>query len=205
MKPAVRFVEGEKVWEAPQSMLAGVTHGLPREDWPCRNGDPLVPVVQLNLSDVPYRPPLMRDVAFLTLFVHPDLWSDADAADNDWCLRTYRSTRELVALKLPESQNASTNLEPVLVEDYPCFEELNKAQDESFSKRLSKAHPTWSGIKIGGWPLENGLFSDHAAQPNYLIQVDSPHQTHSIRGRIYIGRGTAPGKKNEWVLQWQCF
>src|SRR5690606_21085253 len=44
----------------------------PDEAWPEFEGLPLRPLAQINLTQMPFRPPRLEDLAFLTVFIHPE-------------------------------------------------------------------------------------------------------------------------------------
>ena len=48
----------------------------------------------------------------------------------------------------------------------------------------------------------------HEAKPEYVFQIDSTEKGNWMwgdNGIGYFGRGTAPGKENEWVLVTQFY
>ncbi|MHC4974852.1 MAG: DUF1963 domain-containing protein, partial [Planctomycetota bacterium] len=70
------------------------------------------------------------------------------------------------------------------------------------------------GFKLGGWPtlIQSEIFwapwNRHPAAPEYVFQIDSTAKGNwswGDGGVGYFGRGTAPGKTDEWALAWQCY
>lgn len=43
----------------------------PGETWPEMNGEPMHALCQINLSQLPFRPPRLEDVEFITVFIGP--------------------------------------------------------------------------------------------------------------------------------------
>jgi hypothetical protein len=69
-------------------------------------------------------------------------------------------------------------------------------------------------FKLGGWPtlIQSEIFwapwNRHPAAPEYVFQIDSTGKGNwswGDGGVGYFGRGTAPGKTDEWALAWQCY
>src|SRR5690606_8902003 len=94
----------------------------PRESWPRTNGEPMHALCQINLSEMPFRPPRLEDVELLTVFIGPkELPFDAPNGTN-WCLRAYPSLRNLVPIAQLKtgSQMKPFPLRPIVVEsDFP--------------------------------------------------------------------------------------
>lgn len=218
MRPALLFQPGaeKKAPREPSSLFGRVTHQAPHESWPEHNGVALCPLLQLTLTELPFKPENLSEVAFLTLFVHPTRYPDQDENETTWCLRTYRTTRNLVPCHPPplDWPVADVTLDhPVLVEDYPCFEDLGEEVEDETWALFSERFPTRDGIKVGGWPrlLKSEIywapFNQHPARPEFAFQVDSLPEagwTWGDAGCAYLGRGTAPGFKKTWTLEWQC-
>jgi hypothetical protein len=216
-RPALLFEQSDarKQTIQPTSRFGRVTHGLPGEKWPNWEGTTLAPLLQLNLSDCPFRPSSMLDVAFLTLFIHPDRYPEEEENGTAWCLRTYPSCHSLRPLDTPKCHWGVTEIaldHPILVEDYPCFQDLVEDVDDRDWVAISKNHPTRDGIKVGGWPrlLQSEILwapdKAHPAKPEYAFQVDGlsvADWSGGERGCVYLGRGTASGHKHTWCLQWQ--
>ena len=68
------------------------------------------------------------------------------------------------------------------------------------------------GLKLGGWPtlIQSEIFwapwNRHPASPEYVFQIDSDEKAQWAWGDAgvgYFGRGTAPGRRDEWALSWQ--
>ena len=130
-RPALFFEPQSDSTKAPTSWLFNVTLAGPDEGVPRYEGVPLLPLLQLDLSEAPFRPKEMREVALLTLFIHPDLAPGENPNGTTWSLRTYRSLHGLGPL--PTAGERGIPLAP------PAL--LTDTEDA----------PT-EGIKVGGWP-----------------------------------------------------
>jgi hypothetical protein len=53
---------------------------------------------QVNLTELPFRPPRLDDLKFIAVFVGPDELPTDAANGTNWCLRAYRSVDQLVPL-----------------------------------------------------------------------------------------------------------
>lgn len=220
MRPALLFETQThplpKTVEEPSSLFGSVTHCSEEEEWPTQEGVPLCPLLQLNLENTPYRPPGTEDIRFLTLFVHSNRYPVGKAEAPSWCLRTYSSTRNLVSLQQPNYDwpIRKTPLSvALLVEDYPCTEELNCEVEDEICPKFRAQHPNQKGVKVGGWPhlLHSQLGweppAENPACPRYVFQVEiSPEsgRNGSLQEYAYLGRGTTRGHKDTWALEWHC-
>ena len=46
----------------------------PDESWPTMDGEPMHALCQINLTGLPFRPPRLDDIEFVTLFIYYDLF-----------------------------------------------------------------------------------------------------------------------------------
>jgi uncharacterized protein YwqG len=186
------------------------------EEWPKMNGAPMHALCQINLADLPFRPPRLADIEMITLFVGPeDLPSDSPNGEN-WCLRAYRDLSELLTIQPPDtgSRIRAFPMRPkVIGEDFPCREDIPIDLPEDVDEHYYDLFENVPGIKLGGWPtlLQGEIFwaplNKHPAAPEFVFQVDSSEKAgwswgHSGVG--YFGRGTTPANEDEWALAWEC-
>lgn len=199
------------------SWFGRVNLGEPGERWPRSNGRPMLPLCQINLWDMPFRPPRLDDVAFLTVFVDAtDLPLDTPNGEG-WCLRAYRDAGSLVPLEAPGgSRLVPFPLRPRVIErDFPKHEDVPvELLPEPVDKRYYDLFETAEGLKLGGWPtlIQAEIFwapwNQHPADPEYVFQIDSTDKGNwwwGDQGVGYFGRGTAAGTTDEWTLSWQCY
>ena len=208
-RPALIFeATTDQRWvTTPPSLIGAVTAALPEEEWPVFAGEPLRALLQLNLSELPFRPKGLMDVEFLTLFGDPKrLPEEKDNASN-WCLRTYKRLSSLKTLVDPRegAQQKPKRLgQPHLVEDFPARQDPEASLDKELWRQFKVQHPTQGGIKLGGWPslpLEDS-FRQHPAAPRFVFQVDGS-ALFAGKSSIALGLGTRPGMRDKWVMQWQ--
>ena len=71
------------------SWFGRVNFAADGEDWPRSHGRPMHALCQINLTEMPFRPPRLDDVDFVTVFVGPDELPSDDINGMNWFLRAY--------------------------------------------------------------------------------------------------------------------
>jgi hypothetical protein len=101
----------------------------------------------------------------------------------------------------------------VVEEDFPCWEDVDVELPEHIMDNFVDLFPNTPGFKLGGWPtlIQSEIYwapwKRHPAAPQYVFQIDSDEKARwswGDRGIGYFGRGTIPGREDEWTLEWQC-
>jgi hypothetical protein len=198
------------------SWFGRVDVALPGEEWPTYEGKPMCALAQIDLTQLPFRPPRLDDVEVIAVFIDESL-PVVDGPNGDgWCLRAYPDRSALVPLAQVDtgSDIRPFPMRPQIVEaDYPdSMEESVDVPDlsEDDMERFAPAE----GFKLGGWPflVQSDLGwswgRDHPARPEYVFQIDSEDKANWMWGDAglgYFGRGTRPGRTDEWVFTWQCY
>jgi uncharacterized protein YwqG len=216
LEPAIR----EKGFVDPSwSWFGKVDLCLPGETWPMHDDEPLSPLMQINLTKFPFRPPHLSDVELIAVFINEvDLPTSDEANGNGWCLRAYPSISKLVPLVAPDSLESDIKafpLKPAIIEvDFPCHEDVDIDLPEELDDNYADHFKTVEGHKLGGWPflIQSEIYwapwNKHPAKPEYVFQIDSCEKGQwqwGDSGVGYFGRGTEPGHENVWTLSWQCF
>ncbi len=211
-------IGGFRPSENPKASWFGrITWSSPSESWPITDGRPLHPLAQINLTELPYRPPRLDDIAFLTIFIDPEHLPNDEPNGTKWCLRAYRNLDDLVPLVEPKlvSRIRSFQMKPKIIEaDYPTHDdipvELPAELKDSYYDRFSNT----DGLKLGGWPtlIQSEIFwapwNQHPISPEYVFQIDSTEKGNwqwGDAGIGYFGRGTVEGQRDEWAISWQCY
>jgi uncharacterized protein YwqG len=189
--------------------------GLANETWPVLKAVPLAFVCQMNLTDAPAVPDLLRDIALLTFFVSPED-SDLGRENGDgWILRAYKSLEGLATLVPPPNV-------PKTGKAFECaWEKIadHPNHDDPERVSISGARTPRSGFenvartKVGGYASTIQSepwwgYDPHPAQPRFCLQINSEEKAQLAwgdGGTLYIARGTAPGTGEQWYLDWQCF
>jgi hypothetical protein len=221
MRPAsVAQVGGFRPPEDPLASWAGcVRVALPDEDWPTAAGAPMLAVAQLNLSEAPYVPPVLSDVALLALFVGPRQLPVNEPNGTNWELRTYGAVDGLVELAQPVPARASdakaakgqaTTFKALpirweRVEDHPSRDDVPV---ELFTEYDADDAPEPAGgLKIGGWPLcvqGEVQWGGHDGV-EFALQIDGENRFGfgvGYGGVFYIGRRRQAGH-DSWHADWQ--
>jgi hypothetical protein len=91
------------------TMFGAVRLALKNEDWPTCHGVPMWPLCQINLTQAPLVPDVLRDLSVLTLYIAADHaraptriinTADPDPAAN-WALRSYGTQSGLTIPQAP--------------------------------------------------------------------------------------------------------
>jgi uncharacterized protein YwqG len=201
------------------SWFGRVNLGAIGESWPLQDGRPMLALAQVNLTELPFRPPGLDDIDFITIFVGPEkLPVLQERNGSHWVLKTYKKVEDIVRLEKPNSPSSIKpfQMRPKVVEhDYPCFDDVPLAFNEQIWKAYEDhQYENVGGFKLGGWPslIQSELtwapFNQHPANPQYVFQIDSTEKGNWMwgdNGVGYFGRGTVDGKGDDWALEWQCF
>ncbi|MEZ6046322.1 MAG: DUF1963 domain-containing protein [Planctomycetaceae bacterium] len=188
---------------------------LPDESWPLHEGEPLYFICQLNLTQAPFVPEILQDIAVITFFIKPELGLMSESNGNDWCVRAYKSLDGLEPMPMPEEMpewERGFECQWKEVEDQPVYDDPELIVPEGFDAdeiELDNVGMT----KIGGYASNIQSepwwgYRAHPAKPRYCFQIDSEEKVNLMwgdNGRIYIARGTTPGTEDEWFLEWQCY
>jgi hypothetical protein len=216
------------------SWFGRVNLALPDETWPYSDNEPMHALCQINLTELPFRPPRLGDIDFLTLFIGPKQLPRDAANGTNWCLRTYRDIAALVPLRQVKtgisikarSRSAATSHQQitffpkampmrasVLESDYPCYDDIADDLPDDFDyDEFDELFKNTIGFKLGGWPTliqsEISWGKKHRAKPEYVFQIGTTQKGNWMwgdNGIGYFGRGTAKGHKDEWAIDWQSY
>lgn len=218
-RPAIRMELGGA--RPPQdpffSWFGRVAVGLPDEAWPMMEDKPMHALCQLNLTDLPYRPPQLTDIDLLTVFIGPDRLP-IDAPNGEyWCLRAYESLSDLHPITEIDTGSPIKSLPmfpQLLDEDFPCWEDISDEVPDEVGDDYDDLFENERGFKLGGWPtlIQSEIFwapwDRHPIAPEYVFQIDTTVKGNwawGDGGIGYFGRGTAAGHESEWALTWQSF
>lgn len=188
MKPSRRAIVfeigGFRPPEDPKASWFGkVLVGGYGELWPGWKDKPMKALAQINLQELPFRPPRLDDLAFLTLFIAEDeSWGKKNG--EGWVLRAYKDLGALIPLKAPESKPPP--------KPFPMRARVLEGEREAAQ-----------GFKLGGRPFLVQGELDWPDGAEYVFQVDSSEKgqwSWGDGGVGYFGRG---GRPKDWVLEWQ--
>jgi Domain of unknown function (DUF1963) len=189
--------------------------GLPGEKWPTWQSRPLLFVCQMNLTEAPVVPPLLEGIQLLTFFVDPGLENLELTNGGDWVVRTYTSLDGLVPIPVPAGAPKVKNgfeCRWAACDDYPTNDDPDVVVPEGMRRPRDELDNV-ARTKIGGYAslILCEHWWDHWAHPSkpkFCVQINSEEQAGVIWddwGAIYLARGTARGRHDQWFLDWQCF
>lgn len=198
------------------SWFGRVNLALPGEEWPTHEGKPMYALAQIDLTQLPFRPPRLDDLEVITVFIDDDLPAGDGPNGDGWCLRAYPDRSALVPLAQVET---GSYIKPfpmrpeIIEEDYPKWEDVSIELPPDIDERYYDLFENAEGFKLGGWPFLvqseiQWAAWGHPAQPEYVFQIDSSDRAGWMWGDSgvgYFGRGTRPGHTDEWAMSWQCY
>lgn len=176
----------------------------------------MLALCQINLSKLPFRPPRLDDVDLITVFIGGEI-PDESPNGQGWCLRAYRSLADLVPI---EQTDVASPIVPlpmhprVVDDDFPSRDDVPIELPHEINEKFFDLFETAYAVKLGGWPylIQSELYwapwNKHPASPQYVLQISSVEECNWMwgdNGVGYFGRGTAPGKTNDWAFTWQCY
>ena len=152
--------------------------GLANETWPELESTPLAFVCQINLTDAPAVPDLLKDIALLTFFIVPEDYELGRENGDRWVLRTYKSLDGLVPLAVPSNapklgkafecawekiEDHPNYDDPEIIEVSPAqvlLEKVSKTSRAARSARLRQLDSIRAmvGISFSSRPRQNFVF-----------------------------------------------
>jgi hypothetical protein len=142
------------------SYLCHVTHGSPGEEWPISSkGEPLTPLMQIFLEELPAIPAHLQDLSLITVFLD---WNEPQGLRNGegWVLRAYsRKNVQLAPLSyIPDPRpakgrrlvwgNSTLDMPP----NADSVSRYHAAQVEHLYDKRDDLRVTLEGTKVGGYP-----------------------------------------------------
>lgn len=180
---------------------------IPGEALPTHEGRELFPLLQINISELPYVPAELSGVRLLVLF-HSRTEHPFDKPHGEgWLIREYSSLEGLIPLPQASEPDVVRPF-PIrwsLVEDdAPGWEEawhvvdLSSVNDDDASSAFFRDFSRYPGTKVGGYPFEiqHGVVLD-----DFVFQVGSEGKA----GWEWVDGGIGYYFKNrngEW--RWDC-
>lgn len=218
-RPGIKFEIGgfKPSDDLRESWFGRVNVCAPGETWPEFDGRPMHALCQINVRNLLSRPNRLDDIDLIAVFIGPDELPIDTPNGESWHLRAYKDLEALVPLAQRDtnSQIKALPMRPSdFREDFPCWEDVPIPLPEDVAERYYDLFENLSGFKLGGWPtlIQSEIFwapwNKHPASPEFVFQIDSTEKGNWMwgdNGVGYFGRGTTPGKEDEWALSWQCY
>lgn len=196
--------------EGISSYFGGRFVAAPDETWPMNDGQPMLPLLQVRIDELPYCPQELANLALLNVFIGPEeLPLDLPAENGDgWLLRGYPSLDGLVPLSppcevairpFPIRWHLSKTEGPQWEDAWPLHDltEFNKLEDaiDLFYDRYDQHART----KVGGWPscIQGSMGSD-----DFVFQIGSEEKPNWMWGDN--GKGYFYLRDGKWLMNWDC-
>src|SRR5437868_2274212 len=87
------------------SWFGKVNLALPGETWPCIDGKPMHALCQINLAELPFKPPHLVDLEMIAIFIGPTKLPVDQPNGENWCLRAYKDLNSLCPLDQANSSS----------------------------------------------------------------------------------------------------
>jgi uncharacterized protein YwqG len=204
-------------FEPPEDLKASwfgtVRVGRAEETWPDARGEPMTPLGQFNLEEMPYVPDRLSGIALVTVFIDAKRLPSETENGDGWWVREYRSLDDLVALEQP-GQEFSIKPFPVrwrLSEtEAPSWEDAESVCDAKAFSRIPDSIEVYyekfenaENTKFGGWPAlvqsELGFGVE-----NHVFQIGTEDKAHWMWGDAGVGY-FGLDEQGTWHQEWQCY
>jgi|GEM_PF-2343512 hypothetical protein len=176
-----------------ETMFGAVRLGQRAEAWPAHKGTPMWPLCQINLTQAPFVPEALRDLAVITVFISPDHMTapmqicDTRRPDEaaTWALRSYET---LENLRIPRAPAHASPLVPQrgvwaeVKQDYANHELAGQVIDTDANDVYAY---DWcrsvTQTKLGGWPatVQSEPWWDYAPTGDtwdFVMQIENEPQ-----------------------------
>jgi hypothetical protein len=211
-RPAVLLTKGsdQPTYVTTKSWLGRVFLSRPGETLPLdAQGQPMWPLLQLVLADLPWVPAPLAATQALTVFVSKQLPVDTRTAPNgqNWLLREYPVGEPLVMNELATTasplQPFSLQAQPVIT-DYPTWDGGGISEKLAAKivalERAGTVEEDWlpncEGHKLGGWPsfCQPGIAFSPGFEFVLQIASDAKAQLNIVDGgTIFLAKNAATG------------
>ena len=206
-KAALAKLGGFRPPSDPVTSWFGKGVGEPGEGLPIYGGEPLFPLLQIRVSELPYVPSELEDTALLVLFFQTRDYPFGKPHGEGWLIREYSSLNELV----PLPDLASLPLKPfpiswtLIEDDTPGWEDAGSIIDASAINADEQAVEAffydfnrYAQTKVGGYPrdIQYGVGIEE-----FVFQVGSEEKAKWM----WVDNGIAYFFKSvtgEWC--WEC-
>ncbi|MFZ4772691.1 DUF1963 domain-containing protein [bacterium] len=200
-----------------QSWIGKVKLGYTEEACPIDvNQQPMFPLMQLCLADLPFIPKALQNTKVLTVFISSDFLDDEEG---NFCIREYSNLEDLVEKDFGNSIEGVKPfpLFPQLIEnDFPAWEDgddissdvadIILLREKGIEYREDIYEEKEAMHKIGGYA--NYCRGDHAifkAGNEFLLQIATDYKAGleiGQAGNIYFAKNLIT---NEWQALWDAY
>jgi hypothetical protein len=186
----------------------------PGEPWPSSKSGPMIPLIQIAVAELPYKPLQFEGAALVQVFIDAKKLPRKLPAKNgdNWKL-ILRS--DIGSLEPHSTPPEAAGLRPFPVRwrrvenEAPSWDEAwEDGPHDEFMRRSDAvdlyhaSYQSHSSTKLGGWPT----WIQSAVEPGgdrFVLQISSeekPRWMAGDNGNLYIFE-----VDGEWLLQWDCY
>ncbi|SHL06920.1 DUF1963 domain-containing protein [Flavobacterium chilense] len=177
------------------------------------NGNQMLPLFQLCFDQLPFVPEILQETKIITVFIAEDFPMDLTPNGNNWVLREYKNTDQIV---IKDLENNTSFIKPfplspqLIEEDFPVWEDASGVSDEITDKILELEDSGTIGSyydffensyghKIGGYAsyCQSGI--DYGEDFEFVFQISSDEKAHLNiidNGNFYFAKNKKTG---EWL------
>jgi hypothetical protein len=216
LRPAsVAEIGGFRPPADPMTSWFGGKFVLPAgESWPVSMSGPMIPLLQIVVAELPYKPPQFEGVALVQVFIDAKkLPLKLPAKNGDGWRLILRSDLSVLEPQLTPPELSNLRPFPVrwrrVENEAPSWDEAwQDRQHGAFMRRadaIDLYHASYQNhvsTKIGGWPS----WIQSAVEPGgekFVLQISSeekPRWMAGDNGNLYVFE-----VEGEWLLQWDCY
>lgn len=176
------------------------------------NGNLMFPLFQLCFNQLPFTPEILKDTKIITVFISQDFPMDLTPNKNNWVLREYKNSDNIVFKDL---KNDSSFIKPFplsnkfIEEDYPVWEDseipddvsdkINELEDSGEIDSYYDFFENINGHKIGGYAsyCQSGIYFGEDYEFVFQIASDEKANLNIVdSGNFYFAKNRKTG---EWV------
>ncbi|MFG4001532.1 DUF1963 domain-containing protein [Flavobacterium aquidurense] len=214
-KKATEFISGgfKPINSISESWIGRVYLYHENEEIPLDNdGELMLPLFQLCLNQLPFVPKILEESKIITVFISKKFPMDLTPNGNNWVLREYKSSDNIVVKDL---KNDTSFIKPfpllnrLIEEDYPVWEDpeipdelsnkINQLEDSGVIDSYYDIIKNNYGHKIGGYATYCQSGIDFGEDFEFVFQIASDEKANLNiidSGNIYLAKNRMTG---DWV------
>jgi len=175
-------------------------------------GKQMLPLFQLSLDNLPFIPDILSDTKLITIFISKEIPMDLTINGNDWVIREYKDTSNIVIKDL-KNENSLIKAFPLssklIEEDYPVWEDpeipndildrIIELEDEGFIDSYYDMIENNYGHKLGGYATYRQSGIDFGQDYEFVLQIASDEKANLNiidSGNFYFAKNRKTG---EWM------
>ncbi len=202
------------------SVFGGIRVAAPDSDWPLCNGQPMIPLFQLNLFEPSLVPDALGDITMLQVFVrsgaidaHGIILDHAvPASDAPVLIRAFASLEGLETIQTPDLDHPFKPFEIAWDAPTPDYAnndvappEIDRVAKDVYAYDWAKSVYT---SKLGGWPatIQSEPWWDYKKTPNtfeYVLQLGPEPKSGWGADSLFLAR--AKDDPTKWAVDLQMY